>query len=310
MSEKTDNGTELFENVEFFSMATDVLKSLWAILLGALAAAMIAYMLFTARTNVTYTSNATFAVMYKRTASTGYAYNNLSSARSVATSFTSILNSDVMKKMVCEDVGLESFDANASAKVIGDTNLLTLTVTSNSPEKTFRIIRSIMKLYPDLIQYVNTTMVMEVLAQPQVPTKSVSGHSPMGMAKRAFVLAFLVLTAAFAYLSYRHDTIKSEKDAREKLDATFLGSIEYEKLRKSKKDIGKSSVLVSDVTASFSFVEKYKKIAATVLKSAERHHAKVIMISSVAEHEGKSTVAANLALTMQEQGKKVMLAQP
>ena len=61
------------------------------------------------------------------------------------------------------------------------------------------------------------------------------------------------------------------------------------------------------MTASFSLVEKYKKIAAAVLKSAERHHAKVIMISSVAEHEGKSTVAANLALTMQEQGKKVLL---
>jgi capsular exopolysaccharide synthesis family protein len=43
------------------------------------------------------------------------------------------------------------------------------------------------------------------------------------------------------------------------------------------------------------------------MKSAERHRAKVIMISSVAEHEGKSTVAANLALTMQAQGKKVLL---
>ncbi len=307
MSERRDSSTELFENVEFFSLITDVLRSLWAIILGALAVAMITMMVFSARTNVTYTSNATFAVMYKRTSSSVYAYNNLSSARSVASSFTSILNSDIMKKMVCEDVGLETFDARTSAKVINETNLLTLSVTSDSPEKTFRIIRSIMKLYPDLIQYVNSTMVMEVLAQPQVPTKSVAGHSPTGMAKRAFVLAFVVLTAVFAYLSYRHDTIKSEKDAREKLDAHFLGSLEHEKIRKSKADIGKNSVLVSDVTASFSFVERYKKIAAAVIKSAERHNAKVIMISSVAEHEGKSTVAANLALTMQEQGKKVLL---
>ncbi|MBQ1477993.1 MAG: polysaccharide biosynthesis tyrosine autokinase [Erysipelotrichaceae bacterium] len=307
MSEKRDNNSELFENIEFFSLIMDVLKNSWAILLGALACAMITMMIFTARTTETYTSTATFAVMYKRTSSSVYAYNNLSSARSVATSFTSILNSDVLKKMVCEDIGLERFDARTSARVIDETNLLTLSVTSDSPEKTFRIIRSIMKLYPDLIQYVNTTMVMEVLAQPQVPLKSVNGHSPVGMAKRAFVLSFGLLTLAFAFLSYRHDTIKSEKDAREKLDATFLGSIEYEKLHKSKSDLGKSSVLVSDVTASFSFVEKYKKIAAAVLKSAERHHAKVIMISSVAEHEGKSTVAANLALTMQEQGKKVLL---
>lgn len=305
MSEKKDSTAELFSNVEPFSLITDILRSLWAIILGSLAAAMIVMMIVNSKTMVTYSSNATFAVMSKR--STSYAYNNLSATRSVATSFTSILNSDVMKKMVCEDAGLESFDANASAKVIGETNLLTLTVTSNSPERTFKIIRSIMKLYPDLLQYANTTMVMEVLAQPQVPKRSVYGSSPVGMAKRAFLLSFVLLTAAFAYLSYRHDTIKSEKDLREKLDATSLGAIEYERLRKAKGDNGKKSVLISDATASFSFVERYKKIAASVLRSAERHHAKTIMITSVVEHEGKSTVAANLALEIQNQGKKVLL---
>ena len=304
MSEKK-NDTELFENIELYSMITDVLRSLWAIFLGSLAAAMITMMVVNSKALVTYSSSSTLAVMSKRT--TGYAYNNYSAARSMATSFTNILNSDVMKKMVCEDVGLESFDASATARVIGDTNLLTLTVTSNSPEKTFKIIRSIMKLYPGLIQYVNTTMVLEVLAQPQIPVKSVTGSSALGMAKRAFVFSFMALTAAFAFLSYRHDTIKTEKDLREKLDATSLGAIEYERLRKTKSDRGKQSVLLNDATASFSFVERYKKIAATVLKSAERHKAKVIMISSVAEHEGKSTVAANLALAIQEQGKKVML---
>ena len=304
MSEKKEN-SELFENIESYSMITDVLHSLWAILLGSLAAAMIAMLLVNSRAMVTYSSNATLAVMSKRT--TGYAYNNYTAARSMATTFTNIINSDVMKKMVCEDVGLDTFDASATARVIGDTNLLTLTVVSNSPEKTFKIIRSIMKLYPELIQYVNTTMVMEILAQPQIPVRSVSGSSAIGMAKRAFVLAFLVLTAAFAFLSYRHDTIKTEKDLREKLDVTSLGAIEYERLRKAKSDKGKQSVLLNDATASFSFVERYKKIAATVLKSAERNKGKVIMITSVAEHEGKSTVAANLALAIQEQGKKVLL---
>ena len=54
-------------------------------------------------------------------------------------------------------------------------------------------------------------------------------------------------------------------------------------------------------------VESYKKIAASVLKSAERNNAKVIMVTSVAEHEGKSTVAANLAIAIQNQGKRVLL---
>lgn len=305
MAQKSDNTKIQLSNIEPFSMLMDVVQNLWAVLLGSLAVAMIVIMVMNSRTMISYSSQATFAVMSKRT--TGYAYNNLSAARTVATSFTSILNSEVMKKKVCDDVGLESFDATATARVIDETNLLTLTVTSNSPQKTFKIINSIMKLYPDLLQYASTTMVMEVLAQPQIPTRRVSGSSATGMAKRAFVLSFVALTAAFAYLSYRHDTIKSEKDLREKLDATSLGAIEYERLRKAKGDLRKNSVLVSDATASFSFVERYKKIAAALLQSAQRHNAKVIMVSSVAEHEGKSTVAANLALSIQSQGKKVLL---
>ena len=307
MSEKKNSGSELFENIEPLSMLTDILRSLWAIVLGSLAVAMITMMVFTSRATTTYTSNVTLAVMSKRLSNGGTSVATLSSTRSVATSFTNILNSEIMKKMVCDDVGLETFDATASAKSIGDTNLITLTVTSNSPEKTFRIIRSIMKQYPNLIQYFNTSMVMEVLAQPQVPTRTVSGRSAISMAKRAFVMAFAVLTLAFAYLSYRHDTIKSEKDLREKLDANSLGSIDYEHLRKTRRDLKKKNILLSDVTTSFSFVEQYKKIAAAVLQSAERHKAKVLMISSVAEHEGKSTVAANLALAIKGQGKDVLL---
>ena len=63
------------------------------------------------------------------------------------------------------------------------------------------------------------------------------------------------------------------------------------------------ALLVTDISASFTYVEKYKKITASVLKSLERHNGQVIMVTSVTEHEGKSTVAANLALTMKRQKK-------
>ena len=303
MSEKRT--MDIFDRIEPYSLLSDLLKSLWAILAGALTAAMIMVMVIRANTVRMYTTNATFAVMSKTTST--YAYNNLNAAKSVATSFTSILNSDIMKKRVCEDVGLTTFDASAQASVINETNLLVLTVTSDSPQKTYRIIRSIMKNYPSLTQYIGTNMVMEVLAQPKVPQRSITVDTAVTRARKIFVYAFIALTALFAWLSIRHDTIKTERDLKEKLDATALGSIEHEVSRKTRKDKAKGYVLVSDVTASFSYVEKYKKIAANVIKSAERHHAKIIMISSVEEHEGKSTVAANLALTMQAQHHKVLL---
>ncbi|MCR5373225.1 MAG: polysaccharide biosynthesis tyrosine autokinase [Solobacterium sp.] len=303
MSEKRN--MDFFDRIEPYSLISDLLRSLWAIIAGALAAAMITILVTRANTTQLYTSSATFAIMSKTTAS--YAYNNLNAAKSAASSFTSILNSEVLKKRVCEDVGLNTFSATAEAAVVKETNLLTLTVTSDSPQKTYRIIRSIMKNYPYFMQYTGTNMVMEVLAQPKVPLRTITVDNALSRAKRSFVYTFVGLLLLFAYLSIRHDTIKTDRDLKEKLDATALGSIEHEVLRKTRKDKAKASVLVSDVTASFSYVEKYKKIAASVIKSAERHHARIIVITSVAEHEGKSTVAANLALTMQTQHKKALL---
>ena len=306
MSSMSEQKTrDFFERIEPYSLVSDILHSLYAILAGALAAAMITVMFIRANTTRLYTAEATFAVMSKSTSS--YAYNNLSAAKSAATSFTSILNSEIMKKRVCEDVGLATFDAAAEARVVNETNLLVLTVTSDSPQKTYRIIRSIMNNYPDLAQYIGTNMVMEVLAQPKVPQRTITVDTAVEQAKRIFVYAFIGLTALFAWLSIRRDTIKSELDLKEKLDATALGVIDHETVRKSRKDKKTGTVLVTDVTASFSYVEKYKKLAANIVKSAERHDAKVIMISSVAEHEGKSTVAANLALTLKSQHHKVLL---
>ena len=194
-------------------------------------------------------------------------------------------------------------------KVIDNTNLLELTVTGDSPQKTFSVIRSIMRNYPNLSQYITTSMVMEVLAAPKVPTTRINFDDSLDRGKRAFVIAFAALMAFFAYLSYKHDTVKSERELSEKLDATALGTIDHERVHRSGKKNRKKmpALLVTDISASFTYVEKYKKITASVLKSLERHNGQVIMVTSVTEHEGKSTVAANLALTMKRQKKNVIL---
>ncbi len=59
--------------------------------------------------------------------------------------------------------------------------------------------------------------------------------------------------------------------------------------------------------AGFYFTEEIQKLATRTVQAAERHHARVLLITSVAENEGKSTVAANLALALAQQDRKVLL---
>ena len=59
--------------------------------------------------------------------------------------------------------------------------------------------------------------------------------------------------------------------------------------------------------AGFYFTEEIQKLATRTVQAAERHHARVLLITSVAENEGKSTVAANLALALAQQDRKILL---
>ena len=132
MNENRQDYSALLEKLDLYSILRDALRNLWAIVLGAIAIAMIVNMSVRADFRNTYSTTATFVVTSKT--SSNYAYSNLSAASTMASSFTNILNSNLMKKKVCEDLGTDTFRATASASVIQGTNLMTLRVTSDTPE--------------------------------------------------------------------------------------------------------------------------------------------------------------------------------
>lgn len=308
MNDRNREFTTILDNLDLYSMFRDALKNLWVIILGALAAAMIVNMSVRADFQRTYSTTATFVVTSKT--SSNMAYSNLSAASTMANSFKNLLNSNLLKKKVCKDLGLASFNATTTANVIKGTNLMTLKVTADTPRNTYRIIRSVMSNMSWLTQYVSTDMIMEVLQDPPVPTGADASFTAAKQSLKAFLLAGAGLTLVFMYLSYRKETIKGEKDLETKLDARCIGMLYYDSPYNSFGDFLKNKKdkhLVTDVTAPFELVERYKKIAANISGEAHKNDAKTILVTSVREHEGKSTVSANLALSLVKQSYKVLL---
>lgn len=290
-------------NLNPHSLISDLLKSLWAIVLGAIAITLVADLYMTVFTPKTYTTKATFVVTSK--AYSSYSYNNLSAAQSMAGTLQNILNSEILKKEVCKDLGIDTFDATVRASVINETNLLEMYVTSKTPLRTFRMVHSIMNNYQNLTQYVNSDAVMQVLEEPYVPTRPATGVRNMGKLIQIFGGSLIALSLLFLYLSYRNDTIKSEEDLADKLDAKPLGAIRYEYTKMFIRN--QNPPLINDVDASFGFTEQHKKVASRIITAANERNAKAIMVTSVREHEGKSNVAANLALTLAKQHYSVLL---
>jgi len=310
--EKKQNTSSILEQMDLYSIIRDVIRNLWVILLAALAVGLIVYMSIHAKSQTTYTTKATFVVTART--SGNYTSTNLSTSTGLAENIASLLNSNLMKKMVCKDLEMETFEASASAGVVKGTNLMTLSVTAETPYGAYRVIRSIMNNINNLTGYVSGEAVLSVLQEPQVPTKADAHIPARARTTKACILAACAFAAAFVWLSFRKETIRTERDIETKLEAKPIGIVYADGDRNPLRDLWnryvrkkQTKLLVTELAAKFDFVEHYKKISANIAGQAQKSGAKVILVTSVREHEGKSTVSANIALSLARQSHQVLL---
>ena len=293
--------------IEPFTLIHDILINWWAILMGAVAAVLLAYVLLNVRYVPEYTSSATFVVSSRNTSAS---YSSLGSANATATTFQKIVESSAMQDILCKKLGVDEIDADIQASVAEGTNLLELNVTASSPREAFDIMEGILDNYSSISFYTLGDIVLNMLENPEIPFSPNNQLNLSRNLKVIFVLAAAALACLFGLLSLLKDTLKNEDDIEQKLDARNMGEIAYEIKSKTLKEFfsrKKKGLLINDPLAGFGFVESYKKFSAKVEYRMEKEGRKVLAVTSVSENEGKSTVAANLAISLAEKDNRVLL---
>lgn len=284
---------------DFRSILWDILRSWWMILLVGLSAALLTYSAISFTHEDRFTVSTTFTVSQGGEGSN--AVSNLSAAYEMTQKFSVILENNILKKTVMEELGMDSFSAAMNASIIQESNLMRLSVTADSPQNAYRILESVLRNYPTLSDYIIPNVVLQTIEQPRI-SGSPSNQLPV---RQYMIYAFLAAAAAVAALvgltSHLRDTVKNEQEFHQKVDAHLLGTIYHEKKKK------KSSMLITNPVRSFRYVESYRMAASRVRGRMERKHAQILLVTSVAENEGKSTTAANLALALAQEQKKVLL---
>jgi len=92
------------------------------------------------------------------------------------------------------------------------------------------------------------------------------------------------------------------------LDCRYLGQVPHEWKYRTLHSLmrqRKRSILITNPVTSFRFVESIRKLRRRVEQRMKTR--KVLMVTSLLENEGKSTVAVNLAMAMAKKYKKVLL---
>lgn len=306
MEERIDGG--LVPQIDLISMLKDIAKEWWAILLLSLAVALFADIWVNATYQPEYKTSTTFVVTAKGMNTN--VYQNLNSTQQLAQQFTEILDSNVLKKKVAQDLNMSSLNIDSSVDLVPETNLITLSVKAGTAVESYRILQSIMKNYNTVSDYAIKNVIIETIQSPAVSMAPVNPLNEKKTMVIAFIAAAAVLMVLVAGISYLRDTIKNPKDVTSKLDTRLLGSIYHEKKSKSLKLRKKKefvSMLISNPLRSFQYAESNKMMASRVRSYLDKENAKTLLVTSVMENEGKSTVAANLALGLAQEGNRVML---
>ena len=287
-------------------LVRDVLKRWMLIVLVALMAGVGSYIYADTQYVPVYQTKTTFVVTNRSSSNT--VYSNLSSTSSLAEVFTELLNSSILRKAIVQEMGVSSFHGTIDTQVVPNTNLITMTVKDTNPRLAFLATRAIIDHHENLTYQVVNDIQLEVLQHPTVPASPINQSGATSQMKRMMALAALATAILLAAVSYLRDVVRSATEARNKLDCDFLGEIPHERKFKTlaaQVRNKKSSILLTSPVTGFRFVESIRKLRRRV----EQHmgNGKVLMVTSLLENEGKSTVAVNLALAMEQKKKRVLL---
>lgn len=252
-----------------------------------------------------YEAYASFSVSVQNQASGMASYNARVSLKKLGETFPYILESGALKTVVQEKLGLSSLPVTISAKVVSDTSLFRMSVTGSDPELCCKALDAVIENYPQVAQYVIGKTTLTMLDYSGVPVTPINLAGRNAPVIRGLEIGGLLYLLVLALLVLMRKTVESENDLKRYTSLRCLASIPYTFVKKRSRK--KKLLLINRKAVSGSFSEAVNLLRGRVLREMDRKGQKVLLVTSAGELEGKSTVAANLALSCAQKGFRVLL---
>ena len=295
------------EKIDLTNVMLDVyhgVKRLWWLFIGLIIiCAVQSYFSVSTSYQSKYVASATVSV----TSAGGMDYVNAQSAQQMAEVFPYILTSGVLKDVVAEDMGLDSMPGSIDVKADDGTNLLTISVSGNDPQMAYKTLKSVIKNYPKVAEFVLGETKLTILDETGIPTDTKRVEVIRGSYKRGALKGAIIGCVILLLYVLSRRTVKSRKDLKKNINLQDLGSIPYVRTKKRKKETFYNSVSLLNERISMSYLEAIRKLRIRIMKDVEKKEYQTLLVTSSIPGEGKTTLSANLAISIAQQGKKVLL---
>lgn len=297
MGREEKRGTETVFNLDIAYYVRTVRKSIAVILMSACVIGIWSYLFLDYFVKDNYSVSVNLSVIARDNSVGRLNDYNMESAISRS---INLLNSDTLKTQIKKTGKEGQAVGDITAIQMEKSNVITLTATGNSAETAYRTLKVTLDTYPDLSSYFESGYTLKTLGELSADDVVVMGNKSLLYALAA---AFLVLAGCVGILVLRcmlTDVIHNSEQVLLMVDAEFLGSLRF--LKKIQK-----AILISNEDTDFSYMEEVDKLVTRLEGQLSGQNSKVMMVTSIKENEGKSTVAANIALNLAKRGKEVLL---
>lgn len=295
------------DSISLQGAARQVLKNWWVVVCLTLAAFLGATDLGMLTYTPEYTASSTLVIRVKG----ADAYSTLSQTTQMAAVYSQVFQSSALRNMISDSIG-EEVEGTISCSQISETNLLILNATSPTPRQAYLFIHSALQNYEQVAGYVFTNATLEIVQEPSVPETPSNTSFWIRHRPELTVLAALGSVALIVLIYLLRNTVKVSTKASSVLDGKVLGTVPYEKRqlssgKRTNKTKGVPALLLTSPLVSMSFAEANRRAATRLEAHLQHKQYQVLLVGSVEENEGKSTVAANIAIALAEHGKRVLL---
>ena len=297
------------DQLDIFSVIDDVWKGLRRFWLEVLLTVSLFSSVFFwyGKTQVTplYEASCTFLVNTSSSVNYSSSYYSARAASQIAKTFPYIIKNDALKKIIENDLGVSEIPGTISATAVPDTNMMTVKVQSEDKQAAYDILQSVLRNYGSVAKAVMGETDLTMMNESGIPTVPVNLTGGRRFGAYGFLTGAFLWALFFALQSYFKKTVRSQDDFTKLLSVKCLGATP--KVRVKKRTRKKNHILVTDPYVSYGFVEGIRTLRIRVERRQADSGDKVFLVSSALAGEGKSTIAANLALSLADRGMKVFL---
>lgn len=232
-------------------------------------------------------------------------FKNIDKVQSYVNTLDYLMNSNNAKSYVKKKMPISKTTYRAEV-TLKQANVVKIKVTADTKREAYFSIKLLNDWYRENTERYSFPYNITVLKESKFSTKPVNPNSHIKNFLIGAVGSGFVLSCLLGLYFFLRDTIKSEEEVENKLDIRLYAKLPFE-VKKREDARNKKAILITSLKTSFFFRESMNKLRSKVEASSDKHGYKSFMITSAYENEGKSSVAANLALALAKNGHKVVL---